>query len=156
MFARLVLSLYCVPIARLDAANCYYVMEETYSKHNLLWLLLRFLLESRIHRFWCERKSRFQSSNRVLSSYLILISECNSRTVGHLSWKLHSVQAVPGTKHVLHKYLFNKGTKSFRTQDFNIYWLWAFCLTLVGTQRWGLLHSAGLGLGLFSSRPTLK
>lgn len=61
-------------------------------EHSLLGVLLRFLLESRIHRFWCERKSRFQSSNHVLSSYFVLVSECNSRTVGHLSLKLYSVQ----------------------------------------------------------------
>lgn len=150
------LDICCVPVAMLGAANLLLI--------TLVWRrripnTASFGLYSgffRIQNSWIPAWNlSSKSSNGILSSHFILVPECNSGTVDYLSLKLRSVQVVPGTKHGPHEYLLNEGTKSFRRPDFNIYWMWAFCRTLVGTQQWGLWHSAGLELGLFSLGLTL-
>lgn len=96
-----------------------------------------------------------KSSNTVLSSHFILISQWNSGTMGYLSQKLHSVQVLSGTKHELHKYLLNEGTKSFRTPDFNIYWVGILPHTC-GHREVGPFAQCWFGTGSFQFMSYLK
>lgn len=145
------LSLYCVPFAGLDAANLLLVILVKWRRQIPNTLASS---ECRSRGFW--RETVFQIINGVLLSHFLIVPEYNSRTVGYLPLKLLSVQVVPSTKHGPCKYLLNEWIKSFRRPGFNIYWVWAFCLTLVGTQGWVLLRSVGLNWGIFSLCLTLK